>query len=416
MEFLVTGAAEGYIPDYQLSAWLMAVWFKGLSDSETWWLTQAMAQGGMPLNLSEIPGIKVDKHSTGGVGDKTTLVVAPLAAAGGIPIAKMSGRGLGFTGGTLDKLQSIPGFRVELTPKEFLEQVEQIGVAIIGAGKNFAPADKRFYALRDVTATMDSIPLIASSVMSKKIAGGADALVLDVKYGSGAFMTDAEEAVSLAKTLLKIAQLANRKAFTLVTNMDEPLGKTIGNSLEVSEAIETLKGHGPSDFKQICLLLTGAMLWMGGKASNLESGKILAENLLDVGAGLEKFAQMVAWQGGCPGVIYHPELLPSAKIQETIWSEADGIVTHIDAGKIGRAAMELGAGRIQKDDAIDPAAGIQLCVKSGDTVHKGDPLAVLYTEKESLLPMAILLMQQAIEVGEEAKIPEKMVYWTGSVS
>lgn len=412
--FFARGAADGSLPDYQLAAWLMAVWFRGMSPAETFSLTDAMARSGRIADLSSIPGAKIDKHSTGGVGDKTTLIVAPLAAAGGVLVAKMSGRGLGFTGGTLDKLEAIPGFRTDLSPERFLAQVREIGVALIGAGGELAPADKKLYALRDVTGAVDSIPLIAASVMSKKLAGGADAFVLDVKAGAGAFMKTAADAQSLAETLLEIARRAGKRAVAIVTTMDQPLGRAVGNALEVAEAIEILRGEGPQDLRELSLVLAGEMLWLGGKTESADAGKALAERLLTSGAALEKLRRLIAAQNGNPAVVDDPSLLPIAPIREPLPSPSSGVIVGIDAEQIGRAAMALGAGRARKEDAIDPAAGITLRARVGEPIHAGEPLATLHTATAAALASARALAAKAFSFGETAPKPPPLVQWRGT--
>ncbi|WP_027093711.1 pyrimidine-nucleoside phosphorylase [Cohnella thermotolerans] len=382
IRFLVNGVVSGAIPDYQTAAWAMAVCFTGMTAAETANLTLAMAQSGDVVDLSGIRGVKVDKHSTGGVGDKTTLILAPMVAACGVPVAKMSGRGLGHTGGTIDKLEAIAGFRTELSRDAFFAQVNEIGVSVIGQSGNIAPADKKLYALRDVTGTVDSIPLIASSVMSKKIAAGADAIVLDVKFGSGAFMKTAEDAIELAKAMVAIGTEVGRNTVAAITDMDQPLGRLIGNALEVREAIEILRGEGPDDLRELCLELGGHMLLLGGKAADRADARAKLERALASGEALRKLAQLIAAQGGDPAVAERPELLPQAAARVRVAADADGYVHGIDAEAIGVAAMRLGAGRATKDDAIDYAVGIELVAKRGDRVRRGDPLAVLHVRAE----------------------------------
>ncbi|MEB3102758.1 pyrimidine-nucleoside phosphorylase [Ferviditalea candida] len=379
IQYLIREYNAGRIPDYQMSAWAMAVFFRGMSIRETADLTLAMANSGDVMDLGPIHGIKVDKHSTGGVGDKTTLVLGPLVAAAGVPVAKMSGRGLGHTGGTIDKLESIKGFAVERTRQDFILQVNECGLAVISQSGNITPADKKLYALRDVTATVNSIPLIASSVMSKKIASGADAIVLDVKTGSGAFMKSLDEAVKLAQAMVNIGTQVGRETIALISEMDQPLGFAVGNALEVREAIETLQGGGPEDLKLLCLALGAYMLVLGKKASGLQEAKDRLQELLVNGLALEKFSEFISAQGGDASVAQNPDLLPSAGRQIEISAGASGYVTAINAEDIGLAAMMLGAGRETKDSAIDLSVGIVLRKKLGDPVVMGEALAVLHT-------------------------------------
>lgn len=399
IEFVIRGFTEGSIPDYQMSALAMAIYFRGMNDRETADLTLAMADSGDRIDLSSISGMKVDKHSTGGVGDTTTLVLAPLVAAAGVPVAKMSGRGLGHTGGTIDKLESIPGFSVELTEEQFVHNVNAIKIALMGQTGEVAPADKKLYALRDVTATVDSIPLIASSIMSKKLAAGADAIVLDVKTGEGAFMKNVEGSFRLAKAMVDIGTRLGRKTVAVVSDMNQPLGYAVGNALEVREAIDTLQGKGPSDLTELCIALGSHMLVLAGRASNVgEAGEILSR-LIASGAGLETFRRFVEAQGGDPSAIDHPDRLPQAKRQEPFLSEHDGYVTRIHAEIVGACAMMLGAGRERKDSPIDLAVGIVLNKKVGDPVRKGEPLAVLHINGESRLAEVKNRLRNAFETG-----------------
>ncbi|WP_068785202.1 pyrimidine-nucleoside phosphorylase [Paenibacillus phocaensis] len=379
--FLVKGYSEGQIPDYQMSAWAMAVFYQGMSARETADLTMAMAASGDTIDLGSIHGIKVDKHSTGGVGDKTTVVLGPLVAAAGVPVAKMSGRGLGHTGGTIDKLEAISGFSVELGKEQFFRQVNEIGLAVVGQSGNMTPADKKLYSLRDVTATVDSIPLIASSVMSKKIAAGADAIVLDVKTGSGAFMKTLEDSIRLAKAMVDIGTQVGRRTVAVISDMDQPLGHAIGNALEIKEAVATLRGEGPADLEEVCLILASHMLILGGKAENEEEAHALLTAQLDSGEALEKLKQMVAAQGGNTEQIDHPELLPTAELKVDVKAAAGGFVESIQAEEIGIAAMMLGAGRETKESVIDLAAGVDLRKKIGDPVEVGETLAVLHLNR-----------------------------------
>jgi pyrimidine-nucleoside phosphorylase len=372
IETLVRGATDGSIPDYQLAAWLMAVRLKGMTDTETKTLTLAMAASGRQLDLSSIPGRKVDKHSTGGVGDKATLVVGPLVAAAGIPVAKLSGRALGHSGGTLDKLESIPGFRVDLSVDAFIEQVRRIGIAITGQTADMVPADKALYALRDATATVDSIPLIASSVMSKKLAAGADAILLDVKCGRGAFVASLAEAESLARALVAIGTGAGRATVAYITDMEQPLGRAVGNALEVKEAIATLAGNGPPELEMLCLRLAAEMLELAG-ARPVDLGQKLRD-----GSALRKFAELVAAQSGDPAAVSDPARLPTAPIQEPVRAKQGGRVARIDALAIAMAGKALGAGRDHKDAPIDLAVGLVLQKKVGDAVEAGEPLAIIH--------------------------------------
>ena len=400
--FLIDGYCRGDIPDYQMSAFAMAVLFRGMTAEETAELTLAMARSGTQLDLSGIPGIKADKHSTGGVGDKTTLIVAPLAAAAGVPVAKMSGRGLGHTGGTIDKLESIPGFRTELAPEAFFRQVREIGLAVAGQSGDLAPADKKLYALRDVTATVDSIPLIASSVMSKKIASGADAIVLDVKTGAGAFMKTLEDAERLAEAMVAIGRLAGRRTAAVISDMDQPLGRAIGNALEVKEAIAALRGEGPEDLTKLCLTLAAHMAVLGGKAAAVDEAVPLLEGKLKSGEALEKFRAFVAAQGGDAAVVDDPDLLPAAPRRIAVKAERAGFVRRIDAEKLGLAAMVLGAGRAVKDAPIDHSVGVVLVRKLGDRVEAGDVLAELHAAREDRADAeATRLAAEAFEIGGE---------------
>ncbi len=383
IRFFISGYVDGSIPDYQASALAMAIYFRGMDDHEIAVLTDAMMHSGDVIDLSNIQGIKADKHSTGGVGDKTSLAAGPIVAACGVKMAKMSGRGLGHTGGTLDKLESIPGFRIGLTIEEFENQVNKIGLAIIGQTGEVVPADKKLYALRDVTATVPSVPLIASSIMSKKLAGGSDIILLDVKVGDGAFMKTKEDAMELATKMVAIGKQLGRKVIAVLTKMEEPLGRAVGNSLEVKEAIETLNGGGPADFNELVYDATAKILLAAGKVKTLEEGFEKSKEVVADGSALRKFAEMVEAQGGDPEYIYHPEKFPQSKYDVAILSDRDGYVARIAAHDIGVAAMRLGAGRETMEDAIDPSAGILLCKKVGDFVKAGEPLAHAYTNKEN---------------------------------
>lgn len=398
--FVVEGFTRGEIPDYQMAALLMAICLRGMTDRETAALTMAMARSGEMVDLSPLPGVKVDKHSTGGVGDKTTLIVAPVVAACGGVVAKMSGRGLGHTGGTVDKLESIPGTRTALTQEEFFRIVRENGLAVVGQSGNLAPADKKIYALRDVTATVDSIPLIASSIMSKKIAAGADAILLDVKVGSGAFMKDLDSAVSLAREMVGIGEEVGRRTIALVTEMDIPLGHAIGNSLEVVEAVETLQGKGPEDLTQVCVRLAAEMLHLAGKGT-VEETSAMARRSLEDGSAFEKFVQMIAAQGGDTQVLRDPSRFPRAGVSREIPAPAGGWITHMDTEQVGIASMMLGAGRETKESRIDPAAGILLLKKTGDHVEAGEPIARFFAQDEEMIRRSRECFCRAVEIGEQ---------------
>jgi pyrimidine-nucleoside phosphorylase len=378
IDYLISGYVTGDIPDYQMAALAMAIFFQGMNEEETLHLTMAMMHSGDVIDLKEIPGIKVDKHSTGGVGDTTTLVLAPLVAAAGAPVAKLSGRGLGHTGGTLDKLESIPGFQTEMTIQGLIRAVKEIGVAVAGQTGNLVPADKLLYALRDVTATVDNKSLIAGSIMSKKLAAGADALVLDVKAGDGAFLKNKEDAFALARLMVSIGNGAGRKTVAVVTNMDQPLGRAVGNALEVKEAIMTLRGEGPPDLEKLCLELGGWMLTLAGKSAGPEEGQECLKALIANGSALDKFREMVRSQQGNDQVAENLDLLPSTDKKVVIVSPAQGYISSLKAETIGLAAMNLGAGREKKDSEIDPAVGIILEKKVGDQVSPGDAVATIY--------------------------------------
>lgn len=407
---LVRGFTAGEIPDYQMAAWLMAVCLRGLTMEETLALTLAMADSGRRLDLSSVPGLKVDKHSTGGVADTTTLAVVPLAAAGGVPVAKMSGRGLGFTGGTIDKLSAIRGFDTALPPDRFVALLRQYGLAITGQTPDIAPADGKIYALRDVTATVDSIPLIASSIMSKKLAAGADRILLDVKVGCGAFMHSLDDAIKLAQTMVHIGMACQRETVALITAMDEPLGQAIGNALEVQEAVAVLQGRGPKALTSVCLTLAGYLLTLGGQARDAAAGYRRARELLASGAALNKFRAWVTAQGGDPAFIVRPDLLPQARYRAMITAPASGYITHLDAAGCGRVAMLLGAGRRRKDDVIDLAAGVVLHCRRGDKVLVGQPLLALFTNDAALLPAAEALGCQTVAIGSSPPAPAPLIY------
>ncbi|MFO7194968.1 pyrimidine-nucleoside phosphorylase [Enterococcus faecium] len=404
IEYIVTNYTNGKIPDYQVSALLMAIFYQDMTNEEITNLTLAIANSGDVIDLSSLEGIKVDKHSTGGVGDTTTLILAPLVASVGVTVAKMSGRGLGYTGGTLDKLEAIPGFQIELSDEEFVRIVNESKVAVIGQSGNLAPADKKLYALRDVTATVDSLPLIASSIMSKKIAAGADAIVLDVTTGDGAFMKNIEDARRLAKTMTSIGKLANRETVAVISDMSEPLGEAIGNSLEVVEAIETLQGNGPEDLVEMCYALGSQMVVLAGKAKTTDEARMLLQEALESGKALAKFKEMIQNQGGDPAIVEHPEQILTARYTMELPAKQSGVVSKIVANELGIAAMMLGAGRKTKEEDIDHAVGLKLHKKIGDTVTKGESLLTIYSNDEEITSV-IELLYKNIEIGESAMKP-----------
>lgn len=384
IHFIIEGYTKDQIPDYQISAWTMAVFFRDMTERERADLTMAMVNSGDTIDLSGIDGVKVDKHSTGGVGDTTTLVLAPLVAALDIPVAKMSGRGLGHTGGTIDKLEAIEGFHVELTKEQFVDQVNRHKIAVIGQSGNLTPADKKLYALRDVTGTVNSIPLIASSIMSKKIAAGSDAIVLDVKTGSGAFMKTAEEAKELAEAMVRIGNNVGRKTMAVISDMSQPLGYAIGNALEVKEAIDTLQGKGPKDLEELCLALGRQMVFLANKAASLEEAEQMLKEVIHNGKALEKFKEFIASQGGDPSVVDHPEKLPQAAYRIEVPAKTDGTIAEIVADEIGTAAMLLGAGRATKESSIDLAVGLMLNKKVGDSVKVGESLVTIHANQDQV--------------------------------
>lgn len=410
INFIIEGYTKGDVPDYQMSSFAMSVFFQGMTERETADLTMAIVNSGQQIDLSEIEGIKVDKHSTGGVGDTTTLVLGPLVAAAGVPVAKMSGRGLGHTGGTIDKLESIEGFHVEITNEQFIKQVNDIKLAVIGQTADLTPADKKLYSLRDVTATVDSIPLIASSIMSKKIAAGADAIVLDVKTGQGAFMKTPDASFDLAKAMVDIGTLTKRNTVAIVSDMDQPLGYAIGNALEVKEAIDTLKGEGPKDLEDLCLTLGSHMLVLGNKANNVEEAQSILLDIIKSGKALENFKQFVEAQGGNPAVIDNPDLLPKAAKTIDVLSTVDGYVHRINAEEVGISAMLLGAGRATKESTIDLAVGIELNKKVGDFVKAGEPLVKLYVNDEQNLSTVKERVLSAYSIGNEKVEPAPLIY------
>lgn len=393
--YFIKGYTDGTIPDYQASALLMAIYFQGMTEHETAVLTMEMAHSGDMLDLSAIKGMKADKHSTGGVGDKTSLVLTPLAASIGIPVAKMSGRGLGHTGGTIDKLESFPGFTTGISEEQFINNVNTIGIAIAGQTKNMAPADKKLYALRDVTGTVDSIPLIASSIMSKKLAAGADVIVLDVKTGSGAFMKTEEDSIKLAEEMVKIGNNVGRKTLAVISDMDEPLGYAVGNAIEVKEAIDTLNGHGPADLLELCLTIGSLMAIGTGKAGSTEEARRLLIEKLDDGSALKKSAEFVEAQGGDSAPVFNTDLLPQASIVREVTSPVDGYVSHIESDRVGISAMKLGGGRETKESEIDLSVGILINKKVGDSVKKGEKIATLYANDNAKLEAALSELEQS---------------------
>jgi pyrimidine-nucleoside phosphorylase len=405
IQFIVNGYTEGTIPDYQVSAFTMAVFFNGMTESETADLTMAMVKSGDQINLSQIEGIKVDKHSTGGVGDTTTLVLGPLVAAVGVPVAKMSGRGLGHTGGTIDKLEAVEGFHVEIENQEFIDLVNKNKIAVIGQSGNLTPADKKLYALRDVTATVNSIPMIASSIMSKKIAAGADAIVLDVKTGAGAFMKTLDDSRKLARAMVQIGNNVGRQTMAIISDMSQPLGFAIGNALEVKEAIDTLKGEGPEDLTELCLVLGSHMVYLAKKANSLKEARQLLENAIKDGSALETFKLFLASQGGDASVVDQPDRLPQAKYIFELEAKEDGYVKEMVADEIGTAAMILGAGRATKESTIDLAVGLMLRKKIGDRVQKGDSLVTIYSNFENVEAVKQKLYENITVTSELANAP-----------
>ncbi|EJO22383.1 pyrimidine-nucleoside phosphorylase [Selenomonas sp. FOBRC6] len=409
LSYIIDGYVAGEIPDYQVAALLMAICLRGMTIAETTALTKIMAASGDRVDLSAIVGHKIDKHSTGGVGDKTTLIVSPIVAACGCKAPKMSGRGLGHTGGTIDKLESIPGFRTNLSQDEFIAVVKECGLSLIAQTGTLAHADKLLYALRDVTATVDSIPLIASSIMSKKLASGADAVLLDVKVGHGAFMKTLEDACALAETMVAIGKTADFPTAALLTNMDAPLGCAVGNSLEVAEAVSVLRGAGSDDLRTVSLALAAGMLQLAGQGTFAEC-HARAEQAIASGAAFDALVRMTAAQGGDISVLHDVANFPQAHMQRTITADADGYLTRLDAETVGRTAVLLGAGRMTKESAINHAAGIILHKKYGDTVTEGAPLATLYAESEEQIAAGAERFRAAFEIGSAAPAPMKLIY------
>ena len=401
IEFFIHGYVAGEIPDYQASALLMAIYFKGMTAKETATLTMSMANSGETVDLSSIDGVKVDKHSTGGVGDKTTLIISPIVASLGVRVAKMSGRGLGHTGGTIDKMESIPGMQTSIDREKFFDIVRKVGVSVIGQSGNLVPADKKLYALRDVTATVNSIPLIASSIMSKKIAAGSNCILLDVKTGSGAFMKTVDDSIRLAQAMVSIGEHVGRRTVALITDMDRPLGNAIGNSLEICEVCDTLKNHGPADLTEVCIDLAANMLYLAGTGS-IDGCKKMAKTQIDNGAGFAKLKEMVAAQGGDTAVLDDNTKFRQAKICHEVCARTDGYLYAMNTEQCGIASVELGAGREKKEDPIDYSAGIVLRRKMGDRVRKGEPIAVFYTSDEERCTEAERLFQNAVTIRGEA--------------
>ena len=401
--FMIEGYTKGNIPDYQMSAMMMAIYFNGMNEKETAALTMAMAESGDQLDLSGIQGIKVDKHSTGGVGDKTSLALTPMVSACGVKIAKMSGRGLGHTGGTIDKLESFQGFSTSLSEEAFIDQVNRIGISIIGQTKNLAPADKKLYALRDVTATVDNMSLIASSIMSKKLAAGADAIVLDVKTGSGAFMKEEADAMLLAGEMMTIGKNAGRKMMAVISDMDQPLGNAVGNALEVKEAIETLKGHGPADFTELCMTLGSCMLMVAEIAENEQQAREMLKEAVDSGKALDKLAELVEAQGGDKRMVYETDLLPKASSITPLLSEKDGYVEKIQCDEVGICSLILGGGRETKESVIDLSVGIVLTKKVGSHVKAGEPLAYIHSNEEAKRLACEERLRKAFHIGGKVK-------------
>lgn len=409
IQFMIREYVADHIPDYQMSAFLMSVYFQGMSEEETLAMTQEVAHSGEMVDLTAIQGVTVDKHSTGGVGDKTSLIIGPIVAACGVKVAKMSGRGLGHTGGTVDKLESIPGLQTTLTREAFFDVVNKVGFSIIGQSGNLAPADKKLYALRDVTATVDSIPLIAVSVMSKKLAAGNDCILLDVKTGSGAFMKTVEDAITLAKEMVAIGENAGRKTVALITDMDIPLGHNIGNSLEVIEAVDTLKGHGPADLTEVCVDLAANMLFLGGKGS-LEECKTMVREVVDSGEAFNRLVAMVEAQGGDSSVILDTDKFDKASFSHQVKALKTGYITYMDTESCGIVSSMLGAGRETKDSEIDYSSGLILHKKVGDYVKKGESLATMYASKEELFPEAERRYEEAVRIEDDRKEEKALVY------
>jgi len=410
INFFIKGYTNGDIPDYQASAWAMTVLLKGMTPEETTHLTLAMAESGDKLDLSDVVDIAVDKHSSGGVGDKTSIAVVPLVRACGLPVGKMSGRGLGFSGGTLDKLESIPGFRTNLTKDEFIHQLGTLGMVLSGQSMDLAPADGKLYALRDVTGTVQSIPLIASSIMSKKIAAGAQAIVLDVKTGNGAFMETVDEARKLANLMVSIGELSGRDVIAVLSDMNQPLGIEVGNALEMKEAIETLRGNGPEDFLEHCLEIASLMVVLGRKAETKSEGRKMVVDALETGKGFEYLLKLVAAQDGDLSFINKPEKLPQAPIKSIIQAQKSGHVSQVYARKVGETAVVLGAGRTKKGEAIDQAVGISVMVKVGQSIERGQPLFVVHARTDDAMAAAKASLESAVKIVDEQVDPLPLFY------
>lgn len=400
INYIIRAYTLDEIPDYQMSSLLMAIFLNGLSDRESADLTYAMLHSGIVVDLSDIPGVKVDKHSTGGVGDKLSLILAPIVAACGVPVPMISGRGLGHSGGTLDKLESITGFNVNLDLTQYAEVLRKHNLVLIGQTEDIAPADKRMYALRDVTATVECIPLIAGSIMSKKLAEGIDALVLDVKCGTGAFMKTPEQALQLAEKLVSIGEHFGKRTIGYITNMDQPLGTTVGNWLEVRESIEALQGNGEADMMEVTLMLSGTMIYLGGKAESVEEGIERSRTAIADGSAFAKFVDIVQEQGGNTDYLHHPETYPRASVVEDVMAETSGYISAMDSYEIGMTAVELGAGRIKKEDTIDPTAGIEFLRKVGDRVEKGETIARIHTNNKGIVQASVGRLVNAVTVSE----------------
>jgi pyrimidine-nucleoside phosphorylase len=409
ISYFINNYTSGEIPDYQMSALLMAIYLQGMTSAETNALTQTMLKSGEIVDLSEIPGIKVDKHSTGGVGDKVSIILAPIVAAAGVPVPMISGRGLGHSGGTLDKLESIPGFRVDYSIEEYKQKIEKIGVCLIGQTATLAPADKKIYALRDVTATVQSIPLICASIMSKKLAEGIDALVLDVKCGKGAFMQELSQAENLAKSLINIGEDAGKPTVAFITDMNNPLGNTVGNWLEIVECIECLNGKGPADLMEVTHKLCGAMIYLGGKAESIDEGVIISQRMILEGLAWNKFCEIVTEQEGDINYLINPEKYAPPVYSKDILAEFEGWIESIEALQVGLSAVKLGAGRLKSTDIIDPKAGIILHKKTGDSVSPGEKILTLYTDKSEILDEIADELQRAILINPNKTQPPNMV-------
>lgn len=410
IQFFIHGLSVGDIPDYQVSAWAMAILLNGMDEQETTDLTLAMAASGEQLDMANIAPIVVDKHSTGGVGDKTTLVVAPIVSACGLPVGKMSGRGLGFSGGTIDKMETIPGYRVNLSKDEFLTQLKNLGIVLTGQSADLAPADGKLYALRDVTGTVPSMPLIASSIMSKKIASGAHVIVLDVKVGEGAFMPTLDDARELAALMVSIGKLSGRKVCALISDMNQPLGQAVGNANEVKEAIETLHGRGPSDFREHCLEISAYLLYLGKKANSLDSARELARNTIKTGDAFLQFKKLVEAQGGDISYLENPNKFPVARLHAEVISDTSGFLCEMNARVVGETAVMLGAGRAKKSDIIDPGVGIEVLAKVGDSVKPGQILFQIFANNQQLLDQAVASLKCAVKIQPQKCDPLPLFY------